>query len=85
MPAVATFDKRKSPNFRRYSEFSENLSASDSRYPRRVFIISLIYRMFFLQRAVSRCWPTSCGVQQEVRSFIGLPIWQMEGNIDDED
>src|SRR6266436_1124131 len=78
-----TFNKRKSPNFRRGSEFSENFERIGFLLLPLRFNTSLIYRMFFVQCAVSRCWPTSCGVRHEVRSLTRCRFRQMEGNIDD--
>jgi hypothetical protein len=67
--AAAPHTQQKTPNFRRLSEFSENLTPSASHHSRRVFITPLIHRMFFLQRRMHRFWPASCGVaaEQDVR------------------
>jgi hypothetical protein len=77
--------QQKTPNFRRRSEFSENLSASDSYRSRRVFITPLIQRKFFPQCMVRRCWPASCGVTHDFGSLTGKQIWQLEGNVDDQE
>jgi len=45
--------------------------------------------MFFDQRMIRRCWPASCGGEedenrQDTHSLTGKPIQQLEGSIDDQ-
>jgi len=65
------------------------MNAPESHRSRRVFATLLILRMFFDQRMIRRCWPASCGGEedenrQDTHSLTGKPIQQLEGSIDDQ-
>src|ERR1700724_2372473 len=56
------------------SIFSERPSSTDPLLLASSFHYFADLSDVFLQRAMSCCWPTSCGMQQEVRSLIGVQI-----------